>query len=180
MQDGLLTARPDGTFEPVKSTVDMNDAEFHTNTLMAFTGGPYKPAAAAGGGASTSTSPKGVNAAKASLKDSAKRASPRPGSPDAVTSSTGDGIPSETKKTATPALAMINDESKDGNDGDEKALSSESIDSDSDDDASGSNDEAGKGPSPSGHLRVQFKRLRLFQQQHSCGDRRDERPPPQH
>ena len=41
---------------------------------------------------------------------------------------------------------MINEESKDGNDGDGKALYSESSDSGLDDNASGSNDEAGKGP----------------------------------
>ena len=101
MQDGLLTVRPDGMFEPVKSMVDMNDAEFRTNTLKAFTGRPYKPAAAAGSGASTSTSPKGTDADKALPKDIAKQASPRPGSPNTVTSSTREGVPSETKKTAT-------------------------------------------------------------------------------
>ena len=150
MQDDLLTATPDGMLEPVKSMVDMNDAEFRTNTLLAFTGGPYKPATPAGSGTSTSSSSKGANAAKAPPKDDAKRVSPRSGSPEAVTSSTGDAVPSETKKTATPALATINEESKDGNDGNKKVLSSESSDSGSDDDASRSNDETGKGQSRSG------------------------------
>ena len=150
VQDDLLAATPDGTFEPVKSTVDMNDAEFRTNTLLAFTGGPYKPTTAAGSGKSTSSSLKGANAAKALPKDGAKRVSPKPGSPDTVTSSTGDGIPSETKKTATPMLTTITEESKAGNDDNDKASSSESSDSGSDDDASGSNDETGKGQSRSG------------------------------
>ena len=81
MQEGLLTATRDDTLEPVKSTVILNDAEFCTNTLLAFTGGPYDPATGTGSGTSGSSSSKGGNAAKALVKDGAKQASPRPGSP---------------------------------------------------------------------------------------------------
>ena len=144
MQDDLLTATRDGTFEPVKSTVILNDAESRTNTLLAFTGGPYEPATGTGSGTSGSSSSKGANTAIALPKDGAKQVSPRPCSPDAVTSSTGDGVPSETKKTATPTLSTIAEESKDGDDEVDKASSSESSDSGSDDDANESNDETGK------------------------------------
>ena len=135
--------------------VDLNNAEFRTNTLLAFTGRPYEPATPAGSGASASSSSKDKNGARAPPKDGATRVSPRPGSFDAVTLSTGDGIPPETKKTATPTLSTITEEeSKDGNDGDEKASSSESSDSDSDDDASGSNDKTRKGQSPQAPVRA--------------------------
>ena len=61
MQEGLLTEKSDGTFQPVKPTVDLKDAEVRTCTLMAFTGRPYKPSAPAGNGASTSSSSKDAN-----------------------------------------------------------------------------------------------------------------------
>ena len=39
----LLTQKPDGLCELVQTTVELNDAEAHTNTLLAFTGNLYEP-----------------------------------------------------------------------------------------------------------------------------------------
>ena len=143
-QEDLLTQKLDGMYEPEQTTVELNDAEARTSTLLAFTGSPYNPMNPAETGESSS---KEHAKGKAPSKENAKRASPRPGSPDAVSSSTGDGIPQDGKKTAKAKLSTIDEEKSRGENDDsgyEEGSVDEHSDSDLDGDTSGSDSEAGK------------------------------------